>query len=497
MNTKTRSRFLFPANIGLVLMLLSGCSAPGASSETQAIAFTHVNLIPMTSEKVIPDQTVLVKGTEIVAIGDSDTLKIPRGDQVIDGKSAYLMPGLTDMHIHTMQNWDDQTAWSVNPLRLYLANGVTTLRDNGPFPDVSGDSSYLNQWQDEIRAGSRIGPTLYTSGVRPGDGSPRGSGDPVELVRWNHERGFDFLKIYSLLSVEDFQAAMKTAKELGMYTTGHIPWAVGLDGVLAEGMDEIAHVEELEYEFLDFDRNQIFTGENFIFIMDKAYGQIDMSSRDTVAAWESEHILDLKRIADQIRTAGVPVCTTLAIAESAPVIALHPEAWVARPELKFEMVGYVESFKRGESRYQVACRRNVQMKKYCENVKYEFDRWILSGLHEAGVQLLLGSDTAVGQGIVAGFSIHDELRILVENGFTPYEALLTGTVSAARVVEKMTGEGNFGTIEVGNRADLILVRGNPLEDIAVVREPLGVMAAGRWYSAEALAELIEIPGSTK
>jgi len=100
-------------------------------------------------------------------------------------------------------------------------------------------------------------------------------------------------------------------------------------------------------------------------------------------------------------------------------------------------------------------------------------------------------------GIVPGFSIQDELRILVENGFTPYEALLTGTMNAARVAQEMTGEGNFETIEVDNRSDLILVRGNPLEDLTVIREPLGVMAAGRWYSAEALAKLIEIPGSTK
>jgi imidazolonepropionase-like amidohydrolase len=125
-------------------------------------------------------------------------------------------------------------------------------------------------------------------------------------------------------------------------------------------------------------------------------------------------------------------------------------------------------------------------------------RWILSGLHEAGVQLLLGTDSGGGSmGIVPGFSIQDELRILVENGFTPYEALLTGTMNAARVAQEMTGEGDFGTIEVDNHADLILVRGNPLEDLTVIREPLGVMAAGRWYTAEALAKLIEIPGSTK
>jgi imidazolonepropionase-like amidohydrolase len=89
--------------------------------------------------------------------------------------------------------------------------------------------------------------------------------------------------------------------------------------------------------------------------------------------------------------------------------------------------------------------------------------------------------------------IHDELRLLVENGFTPYEALKTGTVNAAIVVDRMNGDGNFGTIEVGKRADLILVPGNPLESLDTLRTPFGVMAAGKWYSVEMLNQLIEFP----
>jgi imidazolonepropionase-like amidohydrolase len=94
-------------------------------------------------------------------------------------------------------------------------------------------------------------------------------------------------------------------------------------------------------------------------------------------------------------------------------------------------------------------------------------------------------------GIVPGYSIHDELRVLIDNGFSPYEAIAAGTVNASIVVGKMTGDGDFGTIETGKRADLILVRDNPLEDITTIEEPLGVMAAGRWYAQETLAELIE------
>ncbi len=107
--------------------------------------------------------------------------------------------------------------------------------------------------------------------------------------------------------------------------------------------------------------------------------------------------------------------------------------------------------------------------------------------------LVLGTDAGTGgMGIVPGFSVHDELDILLENGFTPYEALETATVNAALVADRMVVEGDFGTVVVGNRADLLLVEGNPLEDIATLRDPLGVMADGRWYPRSVLRELIAI-----
>jgi imidazolonepropionase-like amidohydrolase len=116
----------------------------------------------------------------------------------------------------------------------------------------------------------------------------------------------------------------------------------------------------------------------------------------------------------------------------------------------------------------------------------------LRHLHEAGVPLVLGTDSGI-LAIVPGYSIHDELRILSENGFSPYEAIAAGTVHAAAVVDHMTGNGDFGTIEVGNRADLILVKDNPLLDISTIQDPLGVMARGRWYSSQEISGLLENP----
>jgi len=141
----------------LITLFLTGYS----NKATTLTAFTDVNVVPITGERIVRNQTVLVEGAKIVAIGNSDTLLIPEGTQVINGNGAYLMSGLADMHMHTRQDWEDRDIWPVHPLNLYLANGVTTIRD---FAPQGSPLTYALQWRDEIRAGTRHGPTIYTSG---------------------------------------------------------------------------------------------------------------------------------------------------------------------------------------------------------------------------------------------------------------------------------------------------------------------------------------------
>jgi len=470
--------------LSLIMGTLITLFSMGYSNKAATLtAFTDVNVVPMTGERVVRNQTVLVEGTRIAAIGNSDTLLIPEGTQVIDGNGAYLMPGLADMHMHTRQGWEDRDIWPVHPLNLYLANGVTTIRD---FAPQGSPLTYALQWRDQIRAGTRHGPTIYTSGKLL-YASPLG--DPGGIVRQNHALGFDFLKLYSYLSIEDFHDAMVRAKELGMYTAGHIPYAVGLEGVLAEGMDEIAHVEELLFEFLDIDRNKSLSSEEWLpYIIEAALLQWDFSSSTFQAEFEIDNRETLASITDRLRSANVPVCTTMVVDDVIQWKLFHPEAFLGRSENQYLPSAYIESFQRGEEKHQVQFQGMEDLAAF----KYAVDRWVLTGLQKAEILLLLGTDAGTGgMGIVPGYSIHDELRILLDNGFSPYEAITAATVNAATVVERMTGDGNFGTIEVGKRADLILVQDNPLEDIATIKEPLGVMAAGRWYSQETLAELIE------
>jgi len=465
-----------------IAIVMSGCQPC-----QQMIGITHVNLIPMTSEKVIPNQTVLVSGTEIIAMGDSDVMPIPARARIINGFGDFLIPGLADMHMHTRADWENRDIWPVHPLQLYLANGVTTIRDFAPY---GSPITYALEWRDEIQHRMRFGPTIYTSGIllytSPLD-------DPAGLVRKNHELGFDFLKLYSYLSEDDFHQTVSQGKALGMYTAGHIPYAVGLEKALYEGMDEIAHVEELLYEFIHFDRNQqLAPNEWSNYLGASAIHQFDPSSRSLWVDFQEENQNTLDRIAHRLQIGQVPVCTTMVIDDIIQLKLFHQDVFLERPENVFFEKGYLEGYQRGEEKHQVQC---LGLEAMCA-FKYEIDRWILEGLHDGKVLLVLGTDSGTGgMGIIPGYSIHDELRILVENGFTPYEALLTGTVNAAIVVDKMNGDGNFGSIEVGNRADLILVNENPLENIAVLRSPVGVMAAGRWFSSEALNLLIETSDS--
>jgi len=463
----------------LPTLLLMSC---GKQSE-RITAFTHVNLVPMTCETIIENQAVLVEGARIVAVGGSDALHIPQSAQVIDGNGAYLMPGLADLHMHTRQAWDDPDVWPVHPLNLYLANGVTAIRD---FAPQGSPLTYALEWRDEIRAGTRDGPAILASGkllyASPLD-------DPAGVVHRNHDLGFDFVKLYSYLSPQDYHEAMAAAKELGMYSSGHIPYAVGLEGVLHEGMDEVAHVEELLPEFIVFERDRDLSPEGWLsHVISAALAQWDLSSPSLLGDVQAEESDTLVRIVDQLRSADVPVCTTMVIDDLIQRKLFHLAAFSGRPENRYLPSEYGESLKRGEEKHQVQFRGIEGL----AVVKHDLDLWILDGLRRGGVRLLLGTDAGTGgMGIVPGYSLHDELRILVKNGFTPYEAIATGTVNAAIVVERMTGEGDFGTIEKGKRADLILVQDNPLEDVTTIRAPLGVMAAGRWYARETLAEMIE------
>ncbi|UCH20714.1 MAG: amidohydrolase family protein [Deltaproteobacteria bacterium] len=474
----------------LSLLLIVGCSrykislpSPDQKGEV-VIAFQNVNLVPMTDEKIVKNQTVLVKGKRIVEIGSSKTVAVPANSKLIDGTGAYLMPGLADMHMHTRDNWDDWLSiWPVSPFNLYLANGVTTIRNFGP---EEGSRNYVLGWRDKINNGRLIGPNIYTSG-------PIIYGpvlNPQKTVRKQITKGYDFIKLYSFLSREDFYNAMITAKQASKYTAGHIPFQVGLQDVLSEGMDEIAHVEELAWEFVDFDKTKGLTGGKWMtYVIHTAYRQFKPYLGLNLEELDGRYGKAALSLARKVYAADVPVCTTLFLDEVIVEKLSEPERFLSKPENRYLPRSYIAAFKQGREKHQMQVRGGEDFASF----KRRVDRILLKYLKEAGVSIVLGSDAGTGwMGLVPGFSIHEELRVLTENGFTPYEAIKTGTVNAALVTEKMNARGDFGTLEIGKRADLILVENNPLEDIANIKKIIGVMAAGRWYSNATLKDMIAL-----
>lgn len=451
-------------------------------SQDPITAFQNVNLIPMTDEKIVQNQTVLVKGKRIVEIGLSAEITIPQNSKIIDGSGSYLMPGLADMHMHTRDDWLSP-AWPVSPFHLYLANGVTTIRCFGP---MGKSPNYILVWRDAINKGKLSGPTVITCGpILYGPVK-----EPQRAVRDQKEQGYDFVKLYSFLSKDEFQQAMTAAKKLDMYTVGHIPFSVGLDGILSEGMDEIAHIEELDFEFIDFDRTEKRGRvEWFRYILHTADQQYKALFGFDMENIEEEYGKIISATIDKLRTTKIPVCTTLVVGEGIVKKLHETEAFLTRPENRYLPRWYLDMFRRGKEKHQLIFKGYEDFAPF----KYNLERLLLIKLKQAGIPLLLSTDASTGgMGIVPGFSIHDELQILIKNGFSPYEAIAAGTVNASKIVQAMTGVHDFGTIEVGKRADLLLVQENPLDNVAKIKHLRGVMAAGQWYSKAKLQKMIAL-----
>jgi hypothetical protein len=451
--------------------------------EKRPTAFIHANLIPMTTETVMFDQTVVVEGKQITVVGPSNQTEIPANAKVINCRNAFLMPGLSDMHMHLRYNWMNDV-WPVSPLKLYLANGVTTIRCFGPGGETG---QYGLKWKNDIDAGRLAGPSILTCGPML-----RGhfKDSPENNVIRQKYQGFDFIKIYSYVTKDEYHTILSTAKKLNIYTAGHIPFQVGLNGVLAEEMDEIAHIEEFLWEFSDLDRQRYFETEEewMAYVIQTTFDRFASFLELNPRKIEQKLEVLVTEVLNKLKGRQIPVCTTLVVDDLIQQKLFYPDQFLRRPENRFLPESYLERFREGREKHQMQFRGGEVF----APLKYMLDKKLLAGLKEIDIPLLLSTDAGTsGMGIVPGFSIHDELRILVENGFTPYEAIAAGTVVASGVVKRMNGQDDFGTIVPGKRADLILLQQNPLEDVANIRKIHGVMTAGRWYDQMTIAEMLE------
>ena len=479
-----KNRYLFSLKImiGLWTFLLQIVQI-SCAVEQGPMVLVHANLIPMATETVLPDHTVIVEGNRITDVGPSSQTDIPQNSTVINCKNAFLMPGLADMHMHLRYNWLSDT-WPVSPLKLYLANGVTTIRCFGPRGKTG---RYGLSWRKKIESGKLDGPSILSCGPQL-RGHFRDNPEQI-VVRQKYQR-FDFIKIYSFVTRQEYHTILSTAQKLNMYTAGHIPFQVGLDGVLEEGMDEIAHIEELLWEFSSLDRQRYFESENewMAYVIQTTFGQLGPLLELTPRDQERKIEAMVATIVDKLKDKPLPICTTLVIDDLIVQKLFDPDGFLGRPENRYLPLDYLERFRKGLEKHQLQFKGGEGM----APIKYMLDKKLIAALKAIKTPLVLSTDSGTGtMGAVPGFSLHDELRILVENGFTPYEALSAGTSVASKIVQRMNGQDDFGTIVPGKRADLLLAAQNPLDDVANARKILGVMAAGKWYNQEAISKILD------
>jgi imidazolonepropionase-like amidohydrolase len=408
-----------------------------------AIAFVNVNVVPMDSERILPAQTVIVQGDRISEVGPAETTNIPEGALRIDGHDKYLMPGLVDMHVH--QRGEHRRF----QLTLFIANGVTTVRN------MAGDESVL-RFREQIEAGELVGPTIYTTGPIIDGYPPSWPGSTVvetpeqaaQAVAEHKKAGYDFIKVYNALSLECYDAIIEAAAKYGMPVVGHVPRNVGIEHALAAGQ----HTAEHLYRYGDYL---------------KVEGDGGMERVD------EEKLL---HIAHATRDAGMWNCVTLVAFQKARGMTDEE----ADQESKLPCMQYVPPL----IRERMTKTRDLED---AHSLRMSNRKRVTKALHDAGARILLGTD-APHPYVVPGFSVHQELQNLVDAGLTPYEAIKAGTHDAAECL----GEQNeFGTISAGLRADLLLIDGNPLEDVRNAAERIGVMSRGRWFPQSELQAMLD------
>lgn len=431
-------------------MLLAAVGSHAAST-----AFVNVNVLPMTTNNVLRAQTVLVVAGKITAIGAVDSIPIPDEATVVDGTDRFLMPGLAEMHGHVPGAASEELD---STLALYVANGVTIVRG------MLGDPSHL-QLRKAIRNGRTLGPRLVTSGPSFNGNSVDGPAEAARMVREQRDAGYDFLKIHPGLSRAEFAAVAETANRLGIPFGGHVPENVGIQAALDAGMATIDHLDGYLQALLppNVDPSGGLGGFFGVLVAGAAdEAKIEPLARATAAS-------------------GVWIVPTETLFEHV-TSAVDADEMAAWPEMNYVPAGTVDEWKNRKRDIM----NDAGFDPAVAARAIELRRKLIVALHESGAGLLLGSDSPQIFN-VPGFSVHRELKLLVEAGLPAFEALKTGTVNPAAFLGET---GRFGTVEPGAVANLLLLDDNPLLNIDNTRRIHGVMLRGRWLTREHLDRML-------
>ena len=406
------------------------------SEAARAFAIVGARLIDGTGAPAVENSVVMVRDGRIVAAGKAGAVKVPAGTRVIHAEGRSLLPGLWEMHVH-------YSGVEFGP--ALLAAGVTTTRDCG------GEFEFLTTVRRKIDKDHALGPRLLLAGLID-SGGPLAFGyvdvktpaEAVEAVDNYADAKFEQIKVYTQLQPDVLRAISEEAHRRGMTVTGHVPAAINAFDGIADGMDQINHLQFVT-------RAMIPEGST---------GPVDLQSQ------RAQKLIAL------LKEKQIVVDPTLSWGE----MAGHPkDIDVASFEPGIDAAPFTLS-----SKFRALGAPAADDAKFHERM--ETNVKVVGALYRAGVTIVPGSDTGL-----LGYGLDRELELYVQAGMSPMAAIQSATIVSARVM-KLDGES--GSIEVGKRADMVLVDGNPLENISNVRRVVSVVTNGRMYDSKRLGRSV-------
>ena len=437
------------------------------SGAAQALVIAHVTVIDVVNGQALPDMNVVVEGERIKQVGLASQVKIPEGAQVVDGAGKFLIPGLWDMHVHTFFGEQAPAGRDVT-LPLFVANGITGVRDMGSNLDE------VLQARADIAAGKLLGPRMVVAGPMldgpktqfPASIAITTPEDGRRAVDMLVARGVDFIKIQSYVPREAYFAIVEECKKKNIVFVGHVPDAIRGSEASNAGQKSFEHLIGI-FEGSSTAEDELLKGP-------KGPGKF----LDTYDAQKEAALIAL-------------------LAKN--------QTWQC-PTLFWErgqwLVDAIDITKDPDAKYVPALWRDQLWPRFTKSIIKEMDTDplpvrekfvtheldIVRKLNDAGVPLLAGTDTPAGIDVIPGFSLHLELIRLEQAGLTPLQALQTATINPARFLDKTA---DFGTVEKGKIADLVLLAANPLDGIHFTQSIAGVVLNGRYLSRQDLDAMLK------
>ncbi len=444
--SRTQRKSLLLSLVAAKILLVSGCAESEVLLPADSIIH-NVTIIDVAEGKAIADRAVVIIDGQISDIVSERHIQKYVSDTIIDGNGNFLIPALADAHVHIQSRTE---------LQSFVRYGV------GLVMNMAGGPQHL-EMREAVESGKLPGPSIVSFG-------PTLDGDPPtnplfvsvsvqstpEVIDWIHQSGYDAVKVYQQIDADTLAAIITAANKHGLITSGHVSREIGIDQTIKVGQRYVAHGEELAFEAFDEDSR----------------------------TYNADAVPEL---AEKLSQAGVTVTPMIAYLKNIPSPVSSLQAYLELAEMRTVPIATRISFDQRQGWF--ANREDPDGFIGQITSLAGFVSSLTAELDDRDVPLVLGTDAGFG-GAIPGFSVHQELAILVEAGLSETAALQTATLNIGDYLKKIDPtQPSWGQVRPGYVASMLMIGANPIDKITATQDIRGVMIDGRWLDENELAAM--------